>query len=348
VVLGVGMGEPGDGYGLRASPGFVADPYPLARSLDGVPTPASVGVLGSGLTAIDVVLGLLSVGHRGPVRLLSRTGVLPAVRQTPRDLTLQHFVPSTFETWRDQGERVDLPRIVALMRRELADAGADESVITAELAAIGTEDPQARLRRHLDAVDAPGPELRILQKAVPESGPQAWPLLSEADRAAFLARHYRSLMSLCCPMPPSTAAVLLGALESGQLRIDAGLRQVRPREKGGFDLDLSSGPARCDVVINAVSPASHRIPAAARDLIGSLVAGRTGTAHPHGGLHIDPATSRLTAGEEPDPRLYVLGGLATGSLLFTFGVMSLVDRSVDIARAMVSHAQARPTLRIPA
>lgn len=48
VVLCVGSGTPHDLFGLAGAPGYVTDPYPLARTLPGVPRDSAVAVIGSG------------------------------------------------------------------------------------------------------------------------------------------------------------------------------------------------------------------------------------------------------------------------------------------------------------
>lgn len=93
-----------------------------------------------------------------------------------------------------------------------------------------------------------------------------------------------------------------------------------------------------DVVINAVSAPSHRIPAPAAPLVRSMVTGRTAARHPHGGLSIEPSTSRLTVDAVPDPRLYAVGDITAGSLFFTFGIPVLAERSRDIVNAIGADA----------
>lgn len=55
---------------------LLSDPWDPA-ALDGVPPDADAVIIGSGLTAIDVVLGLCRRGHRGRLTLVSRSGRLP-------------------------------------------------------------------------------------------------------------------------------------------------------------------------------------------------------------------------------------------------------------------------------
>lgn len=82
-VLCVGGDSPKDVYGLTGTPGFIAEPYPLSGTLAELGENDHVAVIGSGLTAVDIVLSLAARGHRGPISLMSRRGVLPGVRQRP-------------------------------------------------------------------------------------------------------------------------------------------------------------------------------------------------------------------------------------------------------------------------
>lgn len=332
-VLCVGGGAPRDVYGLAGVPGFLPDPYPTSRTLAEIDPDHDVAVLGSGLTAVDVVIALAARGHRGRLSLVSRRGVLPAVRQRPVHHALRHFTANRFRAL--AGGTVPLDRLVAVMADEFAEAGEDTAGFTAELAGLRDEDPVARLRRHFAEVDSPRLALRILQRAVPDAGPDVWPLLSDTDKATVLRDHYRTVMSLCCPMPPASAATLLGLIDAGRLRVVAGVRHVGESQGGGFTISGTDVEDHADVVVNAVGAPSHRIPAKAAPLIASLLSTGAVNAHPHGGLHVERATSRLTVDGRPDHRLYALGDLATGSLFFTFGVPSLVDRAHDIVDALL-------------
>ncbi|MFF7364645.1 FAD/NAD(P)-binding protein [Streptomyces sp. NPDC008125] len=350
-VLCVGTGVPADPHGLAGAPGFVADPYPVARRLDGIGAQDRVVVVGSGLTAVDVVLSLAAGGHQGSVVLASRRGVLPSVRQQPLEHALRHFTAERFRSMAARGETCTLGQAVALMEAELTDAGSSMAAVDREISAVAAEKPLDRLRRQLGSVRDRDPGLRILQRAVPDTGPDIWTLLPEADRVAVLRRHYRTIMSLCCPMPPSSAEILLGRAEKGLLEFSGGLERITARPGGGFDVCATGGTRRADVVVNAVNPPAHRVPPAADPLVSSLIRRGLATAHPRGGLHVDRATSGLVTDGVPSRRIHALGDLAAGSLFFTFGVPSLVDRAVDIAGAVLRQedpAAGRRTGSVPA
>ena len=65
--------------GLNAA---AVDPWDVGamRELD---PQARVLIIGSGLTMVDAVVSLQQAGHRGPVQIFSRHGLLPHVRRQP-------------------------------------------------------------------------------------------------------------------------------------------------------------------------------------------------------------------------------------------------------------------------
>ncbi|MER6424957.1 FAD/NAD(P)-binding protein [Streptomyces sp. NPDC001137] len=339
VVLCVGGDSPKDVYGLAGTPGFVGDPYPLSGTLADIGETEHVAVIGSGLTAIDIVLSLAARGHQGPISLLSRRGVLPGVRQRPVRFELRHLTPERIGTAAAGRRELAIEDVAAVLRAEFRDAGADLDAVVQEIIRVDLEDPVDRLRRQIDEVDSPQLGLRILQRAVPETGPDVWPLLREEDKIQVLRAHYRTIMSLCCPMPPSSAAVLLDLVEAGQLEMFSGLLDITPAQEGGFEVLAADGTElRADRVISAVNASEGRIPTSALSLVTSLIRARAASRHPHGGLQLARASSRLTSNGRPDPRLYGLGNIAAGALFFTFGIPSLVDRSQDIVGAILEHA----------
>lgn len=341
-VLSFGAGKPADAYRLAGTPGFVGEPYPTVTALRGIDPHADVAVLGAGLTAVDVVLALELRGHRGRIKLLSRRGVLPAVRQRPVAYQLQHFTPARFRSLAARGESLTLSELIAAMAEELRMAGEDIETVRREVAAVSHEDPVARLRRQLSEVDSPSLALRILQQAVPEVGPDIWTLLSEAEQATLLAAYDRTLMSLCCPMPPSNAAILLRLIETGKVELVRGVEAVRPLSGSGFTVDAAGTRFTTGVVVNAVNARKRLMSEKADTLVGSLVRAGLADLHPHGGVRVERAASRLTVGGRPQEQLHALGDPAQGSLFFTFGVQSLVDRAVNIVAALRDSWSIRP------
>jgi uncharacterized NAD(P)/FAD-binding protein YdhS len=104
---------PPEGVGLEALPPqlYADDPW-AAQALEGLDPDASVLLLGSGLTMIDVALSLEARGHRGPILALSRRGLAPRRHSGPPARTA--VTPAADEP---------LSRRVATLRRRAREVG---------------------------------------------------------------------------------------------------------------------------------------------------------------------------------------------------------------------------------
>ena len=322
VALCVGGGTPQDHYGLGGAPGFVDDPYPLARALDRVAADSDVAVIGSGLTAVDVVVSLAARGHTGPITLLSRSGVLPHVWQRPVEHRPRHVTAERVAALHRRHGAVTLDDLIGLLRAELAEAGEDFEAFVAELLATTTEDPVRRLRAQLDAVDDSRIGRRVLQETAHSVGPYAWRLLPEPDRVR-LQRHFRMATSVASPMVPVNAATMMRLLDSGQLAVTAGVHKIEAAD-GMFRVRRDDGERTFDVVVNAVNPPPRAIPRGAGQLVTALLADGSAELHPAGGLI--PA----------HPRLHVVGDLAGGGPFITSSIAGIAAGAARAAQTILA------------
>ncbi|MFD0529151.1 SidA/IucD/PvdA family monooxygenase [Kitasatospora arboriphila] len=121
-VLCVGGDSPKDVYGLTGSGNFIGDPYPITQKLQSVAPDQHVAVIGSGLTAVDIIISLASRGHRGRISLLSRRGMLPGVRQKPVHFDLRHVTPEKMQRLSRRQTSLRLQEIADLIGKEFAEA----------------------------------------------------------------------------------------------------------------------------------------------------------------------------------------------------------------------------------
>lgn len=96
-VLALGNPAPSEVAGvpaaLLASPRYLPNPW-APSALEALPEDAPLLLLGTGLTAVDVLLALRARGHRGRVTALSRRGLLPRVHAPHPTLPLAPLVGS--------------------------------------------------------------------------------------------------------------------------------------------------------------------------------------------------------------------------------------------------------------
>ncbi|MFV2172601.1 FAD/NAD(P)-binding protein [Actinomadura sp. LOL_016] len=327
-VLCVGGGAAPDPYGLTGAPGFVADPYPLERTLDGIPADRDVAVIGSGLTAVDIVVSLAERGHTGRISLVSRSGTLPHVWQRPMRTDVRYLTPDGMRALEGP---VTLDRLEALVRAELADGGDSWDDVKGLIAASMTGDPARVLREQFDLMDSPLPGRRIVRTATHTALPHVWRRLPEADRRR-LRRHSRAIANQAFPMVPRNAAVLLDLLDAGTLEIVRGAATIE-ESAGRFRVAHAAGVRAAGAVLNAVNPPAHAVPRAAGPLVASLL-GQGAARHPDGGLTVDPGTGRLVLGDRPDPRVLVAGDLAGDGTFLTSSIPGLAGLAARAARSV--------------
>lgn len=307
VVLSVGGGRPIDHYGLAGSPGFVQDPYPLATTLAGIDKDSHVAVIGSGLTAVDIVVALTATGHTGPITLLSRRGVLPEVQQRPVQVEFRHLrretLPSTFSG------------LVSLLEAELAEYGQKLAPLADEV--LARENPVDRLRRQLSEVDGPHLGRRMLTAAIHMLGTAAWQRLLPGDREFLYADHFRTINSLASPMVPVNADIVLRSIDSGHLKLVSDLHQIKP-STNGF-LITAAETLHADVVLNAINAPVHAIPGETEALAKSLLTAGTITLPPGGG--VSPLSDHV----------HLLGGITAGASFVTPSLMTVASGADRIA-----------------
>jgi uncharacterized NAD(P)/FAD-binding protein YdhS len=336
-VLCVGSSVGGsDPYGLEGRAGYVRTPYPLASTLPTVAADARVGVIGSGLTAVDVVLSLAANGHRGPITLMSRRGWLPAVRRPRVDYVLRHFTIERLEQLAAATGRLSLRDLIELGCTELDAAGGSRAAVPRELFAqdAGLE----RLRRQLSIADDGDVAWPVTFKMMVTAAQDAWHLLSDADKAFLRKMIGHQASNLCCAMPRHRAEQLLELADAGQLRCVRGVRSVTAQPDGSF-LATGEGPdsLRFDTVISAIS-GEDRTPPSAESIVDGLLRSSGARTHPLGGLDVERSTNRLVAGDgRPQPRLYALGGLVRGALYIFDGYIMTVPRTRHVAESIVGH-----------
>lgn len=125
---------------------LIPDPY-QAGVLELVPPTASVFVIGTGLTAVDLIATLDAARHQGPITTLSRHGRWPArhdldgprwtLRRRPRGGAAAHFAWMREEIERGRLEGVGWRRVMDAVRTEAQDLWRGLSF-----------DDRARLLRH--------------------------------------------------------------------------------------------------------------------------------------------------------------------------------------------------------
>jgi uncharacterized NAD(P)/FAD-binding protein YdhS len=329
VVLAVGN-LPSKRFRALEGPGFIASPYPSNALRARIPGSARVGILGTGLSAIDAALALVAAGHEGPITMASRGGLLPSVRGPLHDHELAHVTRANIDHATDRGRRpLRWATVLRWLELELEPQGLQVSWDRHFPARV---DPKAYLSAEVAAAEG-GPRLwQSVGEALNPMMDVVWHHLDSEDRRIFLDRYRSRFMSHWVPIPLVTARRVLGLLHDGKLRVERALSGVDARE-GTYVLHLEDRRAEVDVVIDATGT-GRNLSEIDSPLLAALLRQQTISAHDEGGVKVAFESLRvLGADGRSDPSLFALGHLTCGTHLFT----STLDINVEKADRVAAH-----------
>jgi uncharacterized NAD(P)/FAD-binding protein YdhS len=276
-----------------------------ASALDDLAPEAAVLLVGTGLTAVDVALELLSArGHRGQVIACSRRALLP----------------------RPHGPRA--PLAPELCRR-LEAASLREML---------------RLARTLAARDPSGAAWRGLIDELRRGAPTIWARLSLAEKQRFL-RHLRPFWEAHRHrLAPAIHARLEAAMATGRFCTRKGrIESIEAGRSGDLQVRLAQPTAERVLsvarIINCTGPRSA-LSHSANPLLGSLRAARLAADDPLGlGLATDSASRLIGADRRAHPTLFALGALARGTRFELTAIPEIAEQARRVAREILALAQ---------
>jgi uncharacterized NAD(P)/FAD-binding protein YdhS len=329
VVLALGHLPPDRFTDLAGAPHHHPSPYG-GPALD---ADVTVAVLGSRLSAIDVVLVRHEADHRGRTTLVSRSGRLPSI-----------IGPSE-------------PYEPRVLKKELVGSLAPDSIALDDLVALLQSEIETATGRSLDweRVLAPPPttahsflaELDFVERGAQRPWqsvligiyplvPALWRALDPVGRTDFLAGTYSSWMSYLAAFPLPSARRIGDLFRTDRLTVRGGFTGVQQTAEG-WTLDLGSRESiTADVIVDGTGP-GYDLERATSPLVRSLLASGRAVPSPWGGLEVDARTLRVlpAAGltELDRAGIYAVGDLTRGRFLATADV----GQSVRQAQVLSDH-----------
>ncbi len=306
VVLAIGHFAPIDPPGLSVtqlgSRHYCADPW-QGNTLADLPADAPVLLLGSGLTALDMLLELLHREHRGEIVTLSRRGLLPKAHRWRRD---------------------EVDRVIGLHARILE-------------VAPKVRDLTRHVYREIAACTADGGDWRDVFAALRPITPLLWQRLPAPERRRFL-RHVQPYWDMHRHrVAPASHQCFQQALADGRLRSIAGRllsaqRQddrvhVELRQRGSHDTTHLSVTR----IINCTGPNAN-LTRIVDPLVGQLRAAGIICPDEHGlGLEVDNNLALKGADGETAPQLSYLGPMLKAGYWESIAVPELRRHALDLA-----------------
>ena len=265
----------------------------------------AVGIVGSGLSMVDSVLGLLHAGQTGAIHVYSRHGLMP--------LPHAHGQVATY----------DPQPLLAMPLRQRVHA----------------------LRRHAREAAAAGIPWQSVMERIRPLGQALWQTLDAADQRRFLRHVVRQWDIHRHRIDAGVHARLQAAMERGQLQVHRVRLQGVIEADGALQLSGTvHGRARhwpLGALVNATG-LETRSTGLRNPLLRQLLAQGMAAPGPHGlGLDVAVHDARLCdAAGDAHPDIAVLGSLRIGSLWETIAVPELRQQAEQAACHAVREREA--------
>jgi uncharacterized NAD(P)/FAD-binding protein YdhS len=297
---------------IARSPGYVNDPWNL-DALGGIDRQKDVLLIGTALTAADVVATLSRRGHAGHITAISRHGYTPAGQNPSR---------SSRSLWEAINDAV--PEFVA---RHGSPARVSDIV---RILRAAIEEHVAEGRTWHSAFD----EVRNAAR-------QLWSALPAPEKSRFL-RHARALYDTHrFRLPPQTGQIFERARSSGQLTIVAGRVRSVSAWREGFEVEyrpryeVHTVRAQFGAIVNCTGP-EIRVRRSSNPLIQSLFESDLAREDETGiGLAIDRNGHVLSEIGKPTRGLFVVGALTRGSIGETPAVPLITQQVLALVPALL-------------
>ncbi|MDQ1517033.1 MAG: hypothetical protein QOE80_2863 [Actinomycetota bacterium] len=323
---------------LAAEPGSAVRDAWQAGALEHLPPGRPVALVGTGLTAVDVIVALDDAGFDGPIHAVSRRGLLPRPHQP---------VP---------------PAVALLIASTAGEPTAATSGLTDERNEAWPRTARAlvaALRAEVDRAAARGRDWRTVVDGLRPHTQALWASLPEPERARLHRHALRYWEVHRHRMAPEIAERLDALRRAGRLEITTGrVVSITARPGGGAGLTIrprrrgAAGPVRAsspDVVIEAgavirCTGPTERLASVGDPLLDGLF--RQGDARPGPlglGLDVDGDGRLRDRGGRPSDSLWALGPLRRGALLETTSIPEIREQAAALARVLPGAALAAQT-----
>lgn len=315
VVLATGNPKSAAFKGLSDCEKYFDAPWPSSRILNGISDKdAHVALIGSSLTALDGVKTLVDNGHRGPITLFSRKGLIPRV-QAPQELPFDRKVltlESIRRLMREENRTLRIKDLIRLFRAEV-EGHLGKKLVWSDFDRSG-KPPLALLEHDVEEALKGQSIFQDILYATRYDSYTIWKLLPQ-DQQALYGKWIKAEVDINRhAMPLENGIKIMNLLQSGQLQIrsesetvqyDAQRRIFLMKIKGGADFTA-------DYAINATGPATQLADMEDMPLIQKLLEKQLLVPYAVGGAEADLHTMRLKSPGICESPIYGIGHLLNG------------------------------------
>ncbi|MCK1650659.1 FAD/NAD(P)-binding protein [Bradyrhizobium sp. 149] len=328
LILCTGHNAPDDHYGLAGKPNYIRDPYAHFTFADreGV----EVGILGSGLSAVDTAAGLAKTHQAVRMTCLSRSGLFPTVQPVTIPAIAYDF-REALDRYVTSRDRIEADAFAA----RLSELLLENTGIRCDLSCRNIDgDALADLEHNIARAETGEPNVYSYLVSVIDVMCRAWSRMSDAEKTRFMNVYNSGWLRNRSAMPLENAIRIRDLMRSGRLSARARLRNVTGMG-GGFRAILGDGDHRdVDYVIDATGP-SYRLDTSPlyQDMQRQGLIALDGL----GGIRCGYDDSRVHDRHgTPHPNVYAVGGPTKGTHFYAAAVDINLHRAEGVIDSILN------------
>lgn len=294
------------------------------KALQGLPLDAHVLVLGTSLSALDATLALIEQGHKGPITMTSRRGLLPTV-QSPNKPAGPPRACGPLKDLGPDSTVLDFCRALQEGRPQLRDARENlernlNEALTREL----------QWRQYLNSLD-----LNI---------EDMWHKQTVQQKREF-CEHWKTIWRVHRhAMPSENALRMLNVMNSGQVRVAAGFKSLHVTKQKVRAQLQGCGAIQADYAVNASGQGTKlaELVQAKRlnPLLRNLYHKGLISQHHFGALKVERHSLRLIDRQGQSQKgLYTLGHPSLGTYFYTNSVDAINRQAVTLSHQLLKQVK---------
>lgn len=317
-----------DFYNLKEQKKHINDIYPLEGNLKRIQDGASVGIIGTSLSAIDVMRYLLKNKNVKKLHVFSRRNIFPTIRKKDLDLTLELFTQENIQSITDkQNGWIYFSQVDALIEKEF------------KLQGIDRKDLLDRYDHGFKSLEESLKEDKALEVAqsLPLALPfnQVWYAMSKTDKESFFEKYKKYLDLFGGPTPEETGRLLVEKYKQGYIEVIDGIYDINfDHSKNKFSIinkkddDLRTA-AQVDWMVNATGLDNYLVSLDQDSLLAKLMNKEIIEGYTYGGITVLPSCHQVLSPRYGELKtLFAHGVLITGVELINNGA-KLIQRSTN-------------------
>lgn len=236
-----------DPYGLNDHPNFIINPFPVNEKLAKLPKNAKVGVIGTGLTSIDLFRYFHNDYPKTQLSFFSRSGQFKSISKKKIRVEFKYFTKENIkkEQKKSQGF-IALDTYIDWFKKEIThqNLSLDKDWFQQDFGS----------KENIKEGLADSKDLAVVQALLIDMNPmltELWTSLSEKDKQEYLDKYHGIWGKLRSTFPAESGEKLLKAWEGGEITIHKKLIDIIQKEDS-FELLLKDTDSKkVDYLINA-------------------------------------------------------------------------------------------------